>query len=111
MQGKDIINSFQSDNPPSPLKQSYIKQLNELCHEYNKIITIEEGTLIGGFGSAVNDFMRENKYDNKLFRLGIPDKFIEHGDRKDLLEEIGLTLNNVCSILKAESLNEEYYEH
>ena len=93
------------------IKPMDIKLLNELCHEYNKIITIEEGTLIGGFGSAVNDFMRENKYNNKLFRLGIPDEFIDQGDRKDLLEEIGLNLINVSSILKAESLNEEHYEH
>ena len=38
--------------------------LNELCLEYNKIITIEEGSLIGGFGSSVNDFMRDNQFDN-----------------------------------------------
>jgi len=84
--------------------------LHKLCREYDKILTIEEGILIGGFGSAVNDFMMENKYDNTLFRLGIPDKFINHGDRKDLLEDVGLSLNNISSILKAESLNEEHYE-
>ena len=108
---KKIIGYFPTLVNARFIKPMDIKLLNELCHEYNKIITIEEGTLIGGFGSAVNDFMRENKYNNKLFRLGIPDEFIDQGGRKDLLEEIGLNLSNVSSILKAESLNEEHYEH
>ena len=62
------------------------------------ILTIEEAVLQGGFGSAVLEFAFEHKYYHVVIdRLGIPDRFIEHGSVKELLSEIGLTTNNIIS--------------
>lgn len=62
----------------------FLKPLDEdLLHEVGKhypyVITVEDGTIVGGLGSAVMEFMMENQYFVKIKRLGIPDQFIEHG--------------------------------
>ncbi len=53
--------------------------LEEIIHQGVKLITVEEGTLNGGFGSAVAEYLLDNNYNNKLKRLGFPDEFIAHG--------------------------------
>ncbi|MDD4142471.1 MAG: 1-deoxy-D-xylulose-5-phosphate synthase [Bacteroidales bacterium] len=53
--------------------------LREACENHQYIITVEDGTVIGGLGSAVLEFMSDNNLSRPLTRLGIPDKFIEHG--------------------------------
>lgn len=63
--------------------------LHEVCQRYEKIITVEDGTVEGGFGSAVLEFMSENSYKNDVRILGIPDAIIEHGTPKELLRECG----------------------
>ena len=73
--------------------------LRELCNDHNKIITIEEGALIGGFGSSVSDFMNKERIDNELFTLGIPDEFIGHGERNSLLSDIGISIENIINLL------------
>lgn len=56
------------------------------------LITVEENAVAGGFGSAVNEYLVSQGYDvSRVRNLGIPDRFIEHGDRTSLLIEIGLT--------------------
>ncbi len=61
------------------------------------ILTIEEACLHGGFGSAVLEFAHDNGYHSALIdRMGIPDRFIEHGSVDKLLEEIGLTKEDCC---------------
>jgi len=70
-----------------PLDENLIKQ----AAECGKIVTVEENVLAGGFGSAVLEVLEKNNITNvKVKRLGIPDKFIEHGDSKLLKSEIGL---------------------
>ncbi|MCT2537511.1 1-deoxy-D-xylulose-5-phosphate synthase [Aquibacillus koreensis] len=75
----------------------FIKPLDEdMLHQIMAsnipILTIEEAALQGGFGSAVLEFAEEHHYDNvKVKRMGIPDRFIEHGKVEELLSEIGLT--------------------
>lgn len=58
--------------------------LHLIMKRFNKIVTIEDGILKGGFGSAVIEFMADNDYSVKVKRIGIPDKFIEHGPVADL---------------------------
>lgn len=58
--------------------------LHEVFKKFNKVITIEDGALPGGFGSAVIEFMSDNNYVSKVIRLGIPDDIIEHGEQKEL---------------------------
>jgi 1-deoxy-D-xylulose-5-phosphate synthase len=79
---------------PAHYDMRFAKPLDEeLLHEalqnYEKIITVEDGTMVGGFGSAVAEFMAENNYKNDLKILGIPDRLVEHGTLKELHHECG----------------------
>jgi 1-deoxy-D-xylulose-5-phosphate synthase len=72
------------------------KVLLNLLKEKMPILTIEEAVLQGGFGSAVLEFANnQGFYDAVIDRMGIPDRFIEHGDVDSLLDEIGLTSREV----------------
>ena len=64
--------------------------LHKVCQSGDKIITIEDGVITGGFGSAILEFMADNNYTNNIKLLGIPDKFIKHGETNKLKESIGL---------------------
>ena len=75
---------------------------------HDNIVTIEEGCLSGGFGSAVSAFLHDNNLENKLHRIGIPDNFVEHGARDELLVELGLCVENIISILSNDKLEEVY---
>jgi 1-deoxy-D-xylulose-5-phosphate synthase len=61
--------------------------LHEVFGKFNKIITVEDGTVVGGFGSAVLEFMNAHHYNAEIKMLGIPDKIIEHGTLKELHHE------------------------
>ncbi|HYF32916.1 MAG TPA: 1-deoxy-D-xylulose-5-phosphate synthase [Chitinophagaceae bacterium] len=79
---------------PAHYDLRFVKPLDEqLLHEvfskYNKIITIEDGTVQGGFGSAILEFMAEHHYTAQVKILGIPDRIVEHGTPKDLHRECG----------------------
>ncbi len=65
--------------------------LHEVFSRYKKIITVEDGSIIGGIGSAVLEFMADNNYSAQVKRLGIPDNFIEHGEQNELYEECGFS--------------------
>lgn len=61
--------------------------LHEVFSQFKKIITVEDGCIMGGFGSAIAEFMIDNSYSAHFIRLGIPDRFIEHGEQKELYNE------------------------
>jgi 1-deoxy-D-xylulose-5-phosphate synthase len=63
--------------------------LHEIAHKFNKIITVEDGTVVGGFGSAVLEFMSANNYTPEVKILGIPDRIVEHGKPEELHRECG----------------------
>lgn len=70
--------------------------LQQILNEHIPILTIEEHVLQGGFGSTVLEFIQENGfYQQHVERMGIPDRFIEHGSVNKLLEEVGLTTENI----------------
>ncbi len=75
--------------------------LHEVFNKYKKIITIEDGTITGGLGSAVLEFMSDNDYKAKVVRLGIPDRFIEHGTQQALYKECGYDTNHIVSVVKS----------
>src|SRR6188768_915119 len=90
---------------PAHYDMRFVKPLDEeLLHEvfsrYNKIITVEDGTIIGGFGSAVLEFMNEHGYKADVKIMGIPDRLVEHGTPKQLYEEIGLDANAIAATLR-----------
>jgi 1-deoxy-D-xylulose-5-phosphate synthase len=64
--------------------------LHTILKQYRHIITVEDGVLQGGFGSAVLEFMADNGYTNRITRLGAPDKFIEHGTVQQLHKDCGI---------------------
>ncbi len=61
--------------------------LHEACSKYEKIITVEDGSIKGGIGSAILEFMAEHGYKNDIRILGIPDRIVEHGTPKELQRE------------------------
>lgn len=63
--------------------------LHEVFSKYKKVITIEDGCVQGGFGSAVLEFMADHRYTAEVKRLGIPDEVIEHGEQIELHRECG----------------------
>ncbi|MGE5420987.1 MAG: 1-deoxy-D-xylulose-5-phosphate synthase [Chloroflexota bacterium] len=63
--------------------------LHSVFRKFGHIITIEDGILRGGFGSAVLEFMADNGYNAEVRRLGIPDYFVEHGTQEELYRECG----------------------
>jgi 1-deoxy-D-xylulose-5-phosphate synthase len=63
--------------------------LHEVFRKFRYIITVEDGVLSGGFGSAVIEFMSDNGYNAEVRRLGIPDYFVEHGTQDELYRECG----------------------
>ena len=85
----------------------FVKPLDEvLLHEvftkFDKVITVEDGCLMGGMGSAILEFMVDNGYSSKVVRLGVPDKYIHHGTQKELYAEAGF--DTASMIKEAEKL-------
>lgn len=90
---------------PAHYDVRFVKPLDEdLLHsifaKYKNIITVEDGCLQGGLGSAVIEFMADNGYAAKIIRLGIPDKVIEHGEQKELWNECGYDAPGIISAVK-----------
>ncbi len=83
------------------LKPMDEKLLHFIGKKYATIITVEDGTIEGGFGSSVLEFMSEHKYTPEIIRLGIPDEFIEHGSPEELYAQIGLDGNGIYKSLKS----------
>jgi len=71
------------------------EMLHEVFSKYNKIITVEDGTVVGGFGSAILEFMNAFGYKADVKIMGIPDRLVEHGTPKQLYDEIGLDANGI----------------
>ena len=74
--------------------------LHEVFNKYNKIITVEDGTVVGGFGSAILEFMAKHNYTAHVEIMGIPDRLVEHGSPKQLYDEIGLDANGIAKKLR-----------
>jgi 1-deoxy-D-xylulose-5-phosphate synthase len=58
--------------------------LDDIAARHNKIVTLEENTLTGGFGSGVLEYFTEKNYKNDVLRIGLPDRFVDHGTQKEL---------------------------
>ena len=82
----------------------YLKPLDtQLLHtifkSFDKIITVEDGILNGGFGSAILEFMSDNNYNCQVKRLGIPDRFVDHGTQQELYKECGIDPDGIISAI------------
>ena len=74
--------------------------LHEVFSKFDKVITVEDGCLMGGFGSAVIEFMVDQKYKADITRLGIPDEYIQQGTQKELWEECGFDKKAIVKKVK-----------
>ncbi|MBI3139670.1 MAG: 1-deoxy-D-xylulose-5-phosphate synthase [Sphingobacteriales bacterium] len=74
--------------------------LHEACQRYKKLVTVEDGTVEGGFGSAILEFMNRNGYKNEVRILGIPDRLVEHGTPKELQRECGYDAEGIAAIIR-----------
>ncbi|HRO47109.1 1-deoxy-D-xylulose-5-phosphate synthase [Agriterribacter sp.] len=80
--------------------------LHEVCSKFNKIITVEDGTVQGGFGSAVLEFMALHQYHAQVKILGIPDRVIEQGTPRELQKECGYDANAIAFAVR-EMMNQK----
>lgn len=83
------------------------KLLHEALQNYEKIIAVEDGTVVGGFGSAVAEFIAENNYKNDLKILGIPDRIVEHGTLKELHRECGYDASAIADAVREMMMDKE----
>ena len=74
--------------------------LHEVFGTFAQIITVEDGLLAGGFGSAVLEFMSDNGYSAQVTRLGVKDQFIEHGTQEELRALCGYDAAGIAEVLK-----------
>ena len=90
---------------PAHYDMRFVKPLDEeLLHEiaqrFTKIVTVEDGTVVGGFGSAVLEFMAANGYTPEVKILGIPDRIVEHGKPEELHRECGYDAKAIAEAVK-----------
>lgn len=99
----EALESLQQQNiDPAHYDMRFAKPIDEeLLHEvftrFDKVITVEDGCIVGGLGSAVIEFMADNNYNARVVRLGIPDRYIEHGEQRELYEECGFSPTKISS--------------
>lgn len=75
--------------------------LHEVFQSFDKVITVEDGCLMGGMGSAVLEFMADNNYSATVMRLGIPDKVIEQGTQMELYKECGFSPDDIVAAARS----------
>jgi 1-deoxy-D-xylulose-5-phosphate synthase len=79
--------------------------LEKTLSRIKKIVTIEEGVMNGGFGSAIAEFIEREKIKNiTLEMVGLPDEFVEHGERNELLNKYNLNTEGIVNLIKTELL-------
>ena len=80
-----------------PIDTAVLKYVGE---NFKTVVTVEDGCLPGGFGSAVLEWLNDNGYDIRVIRLGIPDSFIEHGTQQQLYADCGYDIENIYQTAK-----------
>ncbi len=74
--------------------------IDRVCHSYDRIITIEDGTKIGGFGSAVVEYLADKPYHVPTTIMGVPDRIVEHGTQRELHDEVGIGPDGIVKQVK-----------
>jgi 1-deoxy-D-xylulose-5-phosphate synthase len=109
--GNEAIEAVEEANKkggqPALFDMRFVKPLDEnLLHHifanFKTLITVEDGAIQGGFGSAIVEFMVDHHYSAKVIRLGIPDQIIEHGEQKELYEQCGIDSKSILNKILAQ---------
>jgi 1-deoxy-D-xylulose-5-phosphate synthase len=74
--------------------------LHSVFKKFHRIMTVEDGVLKGGLGSALIEFMCDNGYNAEIKRLGIPDYFVEHGTQEELIRECGFDTDGIVNAIR-----------
>ena len=74
--------------------------LKNVFSRFDKIITVEDASIVGGLGSAVIEYMNDNKYTARVQRLGIPDRFVDHGTQEELYRECGYDAEGIAEAVR-----------
>lgn len=74
--------------------------LHAIFRKFNKVVTVENGTIVGGLGSAVLEFMSEHNYQARVKRLGVPDHFVEQGTVEELQHECGFDAEGIIAAIE-----------
>jgi len=101
---KAIAMLDQAVTKPCLVNARFIKPLDEtilrkILKKFETVLTIEEGILAGGFGSSVLTWLHEHGYKGNLYRLGIPDEFVDHGSRKTILGRLGISARKISETI------------
>ena len=103
LNAREIV--LKHDIEPTIVNARFLKPMDEtLLHEllkkHSKVITIEDNVISGGFGSRINKFIIDNNYNVKVENIGIPDKYVEHGNVDQLFETIGMSDEQIANRIK-----------
>jgi len=104
---KSLCATHFTDDTVAHYNMQFIKPLDEdLLHDiakkFTRILTVEDGTIIGGFGSAVSEFLHQHNYTGvRLERLGVPDHFVEHGKTAELYKTIEIDPENLIKSISS----------
>ncbi len=74
--------------------------LDEIAARFDKVVTLEESTLTGGFGSGVLEYFSEKNYKKDILRIGLPDKFVDHGTQEELHKILGIDPDGIIEKVK-----------
>lgn len=90
---------------PAHFDMRFVKPLDEvmlhdIASRFSRIVTVEDGTIVGGFGSAVLEFMNANGYSPEIKMLGIPDRYVEHGKPEELHRECGYDAQAIADAVR-----------
>ena len=81
-----------------PMDKAYLESI--IIRGFNKVLTIEEGVINGGFGDGVGSFLLENGYKGEMKRIGLPDSYVEHGSRAQILNDLSLDNSGIKNMVK-----------
>lgn len=76
------------------------QKLDEIAAGFSKIVTLEENSLVGGFGAGIVEYFSDKHYKNDILRIGLPDKFIDHGTQAELHKLLGIDPNGIAERVK-----------
>ncbi|MCC6186191.1 MAG: 1-deoxy-D-xylulose-5-phosphate synthase [Chitinophagaceae bacterium] len=94
---EDIIPAHYDMRFVKPLDEA---MLHEVAQKFTKIVTVEDGTVVGGFGAAILEFMNAHNYKASVKMLGIPDRVIEHGKPEELHRECGYDAQGIADAVR-----------
>jgi 1-deoxy-D-xylulose-5-phosphate synthase len=86
------------------------KLLDQVFSKHKKVITVEDGSIAGGMGSAVLEYMSEQKYQAEIRRIGVPDRFVDHGSIEELYKECGMDKDGIIEAVKSMINSKIFYK-